>query len=88
MFLQVKTQTLFPGGFPTYHCYRGFTELALFGQKCDQVGIGLAVHRWRGNPDFERAAMDSANFVPAGTGLDADVNQQIITLPVVPGGHA
>lgn len=88
MFLEVQTQAFFPGGFPADQRHCGFAEIALFCQKRDQVCVGLAIHRGGGNPDFEGISIDPADFVQTGAGLDMDIDQQVITLPVIPAGHA
>lgn len=76
------------GRLPAYYRHRGLADTAQLGQKCDQVRIGLTVHRRGGNPDLEGLTMHPADFILAGAGLDVDIEEQVVTLPGIPTGHA
>lgn len=47
--------------------------------------IGLAIDRRGCNADFELSVMFSDKFVGGGFGLQATVQQQVFSLPLVPG---
>lgn len=56
-----------------------------FREEFDQMGIGLAIDRRRGNADLELSVMRADEFVNRGFWLQSTVQQQVFTLPLAPG---
>ncbi len=56
------------------------------GEEFNQMCVGLAID-WRcGNADFELPVMFPDEFIGGGFGLQTAIQQQVFTLPLVPGG--
>ena len=86
-FLQADPQALVTGRLSAGYDYRGFADAAQPGEKGGQVRVGPAVHRRGGDPDLEAVAMHTTDCILAGSGLDVDVEEQVVTLPGIPSGH-
>lgn len=56
-----------------------------FGEKFEQVLVGLAVDRRGGDTDFQVFTLRANNFVLAGTWLGLYMQQQRVTLPLIEG---
>lgn len=57
------------------------------GEEGDQLRIGLAIHRWCGQPHFQRVAMRAAHFRALRAGLNMQREHQMIRRFREPGGH-
>ena len=56
------------------------------GKEATQLGIGLTLHRWRGEAHPEMIARDLADGVGTGPGLHLEAQDQILPFPSVPAG--
>ena len=86
--MQLDAKAFVAGRLSACYCHGGFTDMALLGQERYQMRVGLAIHRWGGDPDFEGLAMHPADLVLFRTGLDAHAEEQVRALPGIPTRHA
>ena len=47
------------------------------------MSVGLALHRWRGEADFQPLTVQPGEFVLAGLGLQVTVENQVLAVPTV-----
>ena len=52
------------------------------GLQGNQMPVGLAIHRWRGNPELDPVAHCFCKTATGSARLNPDIEQQIITLPL------
>jgi hypothetical protein len=57
------------------------------GKKTDQVFIRLAIHGRSAEPDFQAFAIGAIQGVAGGLRLNMDGQNQVFTIPLIPGGR-
>src|SRR5690606_26053320 len=70
-----------------FQAHLAFRHAEGLGQKGQQVGVGLALHRRRGEADLQAVAVQAGEFVLAGLGLQVAGEDQVLAIPAVPVRH-